>query len=52
MFTLDTNPTPQNPAPNAIHVINADGTGLTPVIVTPDHKEWISWVPTVASMSN
>ncbi len=52
MFTLDTNPNPQNPAPNEIYVINVDGTGLTPVVVTPDHKEAIFWVPTVPSASN
>ncbi len=52
MFTLDTNPAPSNPAPNTIYVVSVDGTGLAPVIVTPDHKDWISWVPSVPSASN
>ena len=29
---------PNDPAPNGLYVINADGSGLTPLITTPDHK--------------
>ena len=35
-----------------IYVINVDGTGLTPVVITPDHKDATWWVPTVPSASN
>jgi Tol biopolymer transport system component len=46
MFALD--PTPnQWVAPNEIYVINADGSGLTPVITTPDIKILYAWVPDV-----
>jgi Tol biopolymer transport system component len=46
MFTLDPTATPAV-APNEIYVINADGSGLTPVITTPDIKILFAWVPDI-----
>jgi Tol biopolymer transport system component len=47
MFALNSTPNPNSPAPNSLYVINADGSGLTPVIETPDYKHMFAWVPDV-----
>ena len=47
IFSLNSSADPNDPAPNGLYVINADGTGLTPLITTPDHKTDVFWVPDV-----
>lgn len=45
MFALDPIADAYSHPVNALYVINADGTGLTPVIETPDFKREPDWVP-------
>jgi Tol biopolymer transport system component len=46
VFTLNPTGNPQTQPHNGLYVISNDGTGLTPIIVTPDHKWSAEWVPT------
>ena len=45
MFALDPIADAYSHPVNALYVINADGSGLTPVITTPDFKREPDWVP-------
>ena len=45
IFTIDQSPAWG--APNVLYVIDADGTGLRPIIDTPDIKGEAYWVPDI-----
>jgi WD40 repeat protein len=46
VFTLSPNANVQTQPDNGLYIVNSDGTGLTPIIVTPDFKTDAEWVPT------
>jgi Tol biopolymer transport system component len=45
MFGLSPTPSPHDPSPNGLYVINADGTGLTLVIGDNTFKREPNWIP-------
>jgi Tol biopolymer transport system component len=49
IFALNPSANPNSTAPNGLYIVNADGTGLTPFITTPDHKDARWWVPDITA---